>query len=143
MTPEEYIADRIDAQAKWHSKKAVRYKNTYYLLQILEFILSLSIPVLAGCAYQNKNVSFAIGVVGAVIAFIESLCKLCKFHENWIKYRTISEALKNEKYLYMTKSGAYKNKDFSCLVLQVEQILATGNKEWFAINSKPQNHTGS
>lgn len=78
-----------------------------------------------------------------MIAFIESLCKLCKFHENWIKYRTISEALKSEKYLYMTGSGTYRDKDFSRLVLQVEQILTTGNQEWLSMNSESQNYTCS
>jgi hypothetical protein len=51
------------------------------------------------------------------VAAIAGLITLIKFQENWTEYRTVSETLKFEKFLFLSKAGPYKEmKDpFLCL----------------------------
>ena len=136
-----YITNRLDDQIQWYSSKSQSCQKKYKWLQGTEIILAAAIPVL-GCIaglYPDdclKNMMLcASSLLGAAIAVIESICKMCKFHENWIQYRFIAELLKHEKYLYLTKTEPYDIEDrFSYLVQRVERIISSENVNWVGIN---------
>jgi len=46
-------------------------------------------------------------VLGGVVVVVASVGKLFKFHENWLQYRTLVEALEREKELYSVGAGDY------------------------------------
>ena len=69
--------------------------------------------------------------MSATVAILAGLIALFRFHENWISYRTTSESLKHEKYLYSTDTYPYNKEDkFSILVNNVEQIISSENSVW-------------
>ena len=56
-----------------------------------------------------------------------------KFQEKWSEYRTTSETLKHEKYLYETKSGPYDNErtdNFKSFVVRIENLISKENSSW-------------
>lgn len=65
------------------------------------------------------------------------MCKLNKWHENWIQYRYIAELLKHEKYLYITKASPYDDENaFEFLVQRVERTISSENVNWVGLNEE-------
>ena len=84
-------------------------------MQIIEIIAATASPLIGciGLAWQQCSIiaTIIISALGSAIACIESIEKLCKYHENWINYRSVSELLKHEKYLYLTQTEPYTQED--------------------------------
>lgn len=132
---DEYIDQRLDAQIKWYSEKSSHAQKMYKRSQIIEIVLASSIPLLSGYTSNRIYISIIIGVFGAIIAIIESLSKLYKWHENWIQYRTTSELLKYHKHLYLTQSPPYTTGDATIeniFIKNIEDIISSENNQWKA-----------
>lgn len=135
---EEYIEKRVNDQIIWYDEKSKNAQKYYKAYQIVEIILATLIPLLAGYSQSYKQITFIIGLFGAVIAIIESITKLYKFHENWIQYRTTCEMLRYQKYLYLTRSAPYNSKDETVdnvFVRTIENIISAENNQWKLINT--------
>lgn len=127
MNEESYIKTRLDDQIEWYSKKSSQYKYKFYTMRALEIILAGAIPVL----FCWSKVQWMIPFLSAIVAILAGLLALFRFHENWISYRTTSESLKHEKYLYLTSTYPYNNEDkLSKLVHNIEQIISSENSLW-------------
>ena len=134
LSETEYLIKRIDDQQDWHSNKSIYCQKWYKRLTIAEAVLVLAIPIVAFIPCDTRIYVIFIGVITSALKFINIQCN---YHELWIKYRLIAEALKKEKYLYQTGTGIYKNEKtrFNLLVQNTEQILQEGNTVWSAISS--------
>lgn len=135
----EYISQRLNEQIEWYSQKSSTAQKRYKTLQRAEIIIATATPVL-GCLalafeYISIFLTILISALGSTIAGIEAICKMNKYHENWIQYRYISELLKHEKYLFITKTSPYDdNAAFSLLVQRVERTISSENVNWVGIN---------
>ena len=129
---DEYVNERIKGQIKWYSGKSAQNKRTYIWLQFFEFVAAALIPVCVAFLEGHWFLRLIVALLGAGLAIMEGVEKLCKSHENWLDYRTVAERLKCELYYYKTQSGPYKNVDdrFNHLVEQVERILSTEHAVW-------------
>jgi len=131
MTEDEYINDRLINQLNWYSKKSQYNQKYHKSLKIIEIVSASIIPFVAG---MNENIPYSnwiLGISGILIAVITAISALCKFQENWIQYRTISETLKHEKYLYLTKVYPYdSSSSFDLLVKRVESLISKENTQW-------------
>jgi len=59
---------------------------------------------------------------------------LYQFQENWTAYRSTCESLKQEKYLFLTKTEPYNGSDpFPLFVQRVESILSKERTAWTQI----------
>ncbi len=142
MSPDEYIKTRLEDQIEWYSRKSSEAQCKYKVSQTIEIITAAAIPILTSiCAvtgFTSVILSIIIGGLGSIIAVIESICKMNKYHENWIQYRYISELLKHEKYLFQTHAAPYDDDDskstFSFLVQRVERTISSENVNWVGIN---------
>lgn len=135
----EYIAQRLDDQIEWYSNKSSEAQKKYKILQRAEIIIAATTPVLGCVALAFEKVGIFLTIVmsalGSIIATIEAICKMNKYHENWIQYRYISELLKHEKYLFITKTPPYDDESaFSLLVQRVERTISSENVNWVGIN---------
>lgn len=151
MNIEEYIKTRVDTEIQWYSKKSKQCQNMYKGYQVAEIILASSIPLLSAYSEKSVIIAFIIGLFGAIIAIIESITKLYKYHENWIQYRTTCELLKYQKHLYLTKSYPYNDCDETIeniFVKNIENIISSENNQWKAMNvagedNKKGNHSST
>ncbi|MBE3580216.1 MAG: DUF4231 domain-containing protein [Thermoanaerobacteraceae bacterium] len=136
MTEEEYIAKRLDEQIEWYDKKSKWNQKWYKRLKTAEFVLAASVPVLVAFVTYHWFIKVAIATAGSAVAVISAVHGLYNFHENWIEYRSVCEALKREKHLYLTRSGIYTETEnpFSLLVDRVESIMARENIAWAQVH---------
>jgi hypothetical protein len=72
-----------------------------------------------------------VGVLGVALALLTGLEVLFKFHDKWTNYRGTLETLKQEKFMFLSKAGPYKNdQSLSTLTERIETILAKENSTW-------------
>ncbi len=132
MNQDEYIRNRLDEQIDWYDRTAAWNQKWYKRLQIASILAAALIPFLSGyMSGESSAVKILIGGLGFVVAAITALLGLYRFHENWIEYRTASEALKGEKFRYLTAVEPYNGDDpFPLLVTRVEALLSGEHATW-------------
>ncbi len=140
LQPNEYIKNRLNDQISWYDKKSATQKKWYYWSKVITLICTASIPVIS-VAFRHQSFTVIITAVIAAIATItEGILTLTKWHEKWIAYRSNAEALKHEKYSYLTSSGVYSNLNnndkFHTLVDRTENIISNENTNWASLGKK-------
>lgn len=131
MSEDEYIEQRLCDQINWYDNKSSSAQRMYKRLRGAEFICAALIPVLAAFGDKNACVPIVMGVLGAVVVVLASFLSLGQYQENWVQYRTTCEALRHEKYRFLTRTGPYGDKSaFSLLVDRVESLISKENSEW-------------
>lgn len=149
LTIEQYIELRLDAQQSYHSAKAGDLQSKYVRFSRTQIILAALIPVVAILdPTEHEYLQLLTGIIGATIAIIGGFMSLGNYQQNWISYRTTSEALKAEKFTFLTRCGEYSDgaiviasdvtdKDEAkahillCrLQSNVEKIIANQNDQW-------------
>ena len=139
---------RLENQIKWYSKESGRAKRMFKRLKTATLGISVSIPIVAGLvAYfplvSGVKTSIVTGILGATIALLEGLQQLNQYHQNWISYRSTAEALKHEKFLFLSKAGSYASADNPNPILaeRVESLVSQEHAKWSSVQEqtpKPQ-----
>jgi len=137
MESEEYINERLNNQIDWYEKKSIKNKKLFYTFHILEIFIALSIPFLSNITNEESLWLYkTIGFLSLTIAMIASILSLSKYQVNWIQYRSTSEYLKSEKYMYLTKSGPYnQDQSYNVLVQRIEEAILKENSKWIELQS--------
>jgi len=144
MSEEEYFKDRLNNQIDWYDGKSQTNQKWFKRLRLLEIVTAAIIPFLAGIGTKMPYNSIIIGVLGVIIAVSAGLSALYKYHENWIEYRTTSETLKHEKYLFQAKCSPYDSEDAFCkLVQRVEGLISKENTQWSRYVKKQKRHNNA
>lgn len=132
MNEEEYFEKRLEDQIHWYDKKSMFNQGWYKRLRVMEIAAAAAIPLLAGFIKDNSDpFKIVIGLLGLIIVVLTAVITLYKFQENWIEYRTTSETLKHEKFLFLTASEPYNVKEpFQLLVQRVENLISKENTKW-------------
>lgn len=139
-----YMEHRWYGQWKYYDERAEDNKQRYLLLQRIIVIGSVTVPVLisVGPSIQAgfESVGDSARLVLDMITIISSLAvavaagieRLYKYGEYWSSYRNAAEELMQEKALYDTRSGAYKDSEtpFLDFVKFTEDIIAQQNGRW-------------
>jgi hypothetical protein len=70
--------------------------------------------------------------LGAAIACAEGIQQLNQYHHNWITYRATAEALKHEKYLFLSTAGPYAsaNNPKALLAERIESLVSQEHAKW-------------
>lgn len=139
MKEEEYLEERVKNQMQWYSKQSSNNKKWYMRLKAAETVLALLIPFLT--AYISNNtpgLKIIVGSIGVLVALASNLVILFKLHENWLQYRTTLEAMKYEKFMFLTKTGVYATvpDPFKAFVEKFEFIISKENANWAASMQK-------
>ena len=138
ISPEDYIEQRLNDQINWYGQKSSTNQLWFKRLRFAEIVAAAVIPFLAGFAGESLSIKIAIGALGVVVAIIASLLALLRLQEHWINYRATAEALKTEKFLFLTQTLPYdKENAFHLLVQRVEALLSKESTEWTQSMIKP------
>jgi len=134
-----YFQERLESEIRWHSEKARSNKNMFQLFQVAILVASAFIPIVNVSGLGDPQTRLASSVLAGVAAIAAGITQLGKYQENWILYRTTSEVLKKEKYLFLNSAGEYsdltaeeKNK---LLVERVESVISTETSKYFLTHS--------
>ena len=139
MNEEEYLKDRLDDQINWYDRKSSQNQKTYKRLQFVLIISAASVPFISGYVDNLSYLQYLLGGIGVLIAAVTGLLSLYKFQEIWTTYRTTCESLRREKFLYLTRTDPYIEKNaFNLLVQRVEALLAKENSSWVEVMKKTE-----
>ncbi|MEK6479459.1 DUF4231 domain-containing protein [Catalinimonas sp. 4WD22] len=131
VTPEEYVETRLEDQIVWYGRKSSSNQRMYKRLQLITVVSSSSIPFLSAYTSEYNFIAIIVGVIGVTVAAITAVNSLYKYQENWISYRSTSESLKLQKFLYLTNTDPYHEEGaFNLLVQNVEMIISKENATW-------------
>ncbi len=134
MTEQEYITERIDDQIKWYGKKSGINKRWYNRCQMALLFLATLITLSAVVGKEDElyhQMRIIVPLMGALIAIITGIMKINKYQDNWMTYRSTSEALKQEKIMFLTKCEPYGGSNaFKILVQRAESLMSSENSSW-------------
>ena len=138
ISPEDYVEQRLNDQINWYGQKSAANQRWFKRLRFAEIVAAAVIPFVSGFADGSLRIKIAIGALGVIVAIIASLLALLRLQEHWINYRATAEALKTEKFLFLTQTQPYDTADaFHLLVQRVEALLSKENTEWMQSMIKP------
>jgi Protein of unknown function (DUF4231) len=131
ITEAAYLADRVDNQIDWYSRKSSAAQSRHKQLRMTEVVAAAAIPLLSGMGERVPGGPWIIGILGACVAIAAATSGIFKYHENWIQYRATSEQLKHEKYLFLARVTPYGESDaFQVLVQRIEGLISKENSTW-------------
>jgi hypothetical protein len=133
-----YLSSRVDEQLSWLSRVSKINKRRYLGLRIFEILLGTSITIFSPYAARVSWGPLAIALAGGGIALSGSLLALNRNQENWVRYRSLNEALKREKYLFLTGSPPYDDEEtsFTRFVASTEALMSGERASWARQMSK-------
>ena len=131
----EYVERRLEPQRKWHNEKATWNKRRFYTVEVTTLLAGAAIPIVNLWVVNDPYWAGVVSaVLGGIVVVATSVGKLFKFHENWLQYRALVEALEREKELYSVGAGEYAETDKAernrLLVERVENILANTTSQF-------------
>lgn len=134
MDVEEYMRDRLEDQLDWYDSKSLTNQRLFKRLRLAEIAAAATIPLLAGFISVDRPIlPILVGILGSIVALIAGALGLYQFENRWIEYRTTSESLKKEKFLFLTESEPFSrapNENYKLLVQRVETLLSKENTSW-------------
>jgi len=133
---QDVTLDRLEDQLDWYSRKSGQNKRAFRGLKVCTVIAAAFVPAVA----ISSKTPWLTSALGLLITVIEGLQQLYQFQANWISYRSISEALKHEKYLYLAKAGPYAaaTDPHTLLAERVESLVSQENSKWALGQEKAQ-----
>jgi hypothetical protein len=146
ITDEQFIKERIDDQLNWYNEKSSYNQKKYRFYKRWEFIIGASVPVLVTFigmsfipAWFSNFLQIIAALSGIVAVIITKTLELNDYYNYWINYRVTCEALRNEKYKYLSHSEPYDEEDaFPRLVANIDAIMSRETQRWGQKNVKRQ-----
>ncbi|NNH73807.1 DUF4231 domain-containing protein [Nocardia uniformis] len=111
----------------WYRGKSSVAQQMYKRVKFGQIVVGGMVPVLAVVPGWN----WLTAIVAATVVIAEGAQQLFQWQNNWLGYRSIAEALKGEKYLYLAHAGNYRDGDRrTVLAERLEQLLSQQNLRW-------------
>jgi hypothetical protein len=120
---------RLENQINWYGRKSAYSQQRFKAIKVGQIVVAALVPVLAAVDGVPR---WTLGALGAVVVILEGFQQLFQYQQNWITYRSTSEALKHEKYLYLADAGPYahtRRKD-GLLAERVEGLVSQEHSRW-------------
>ncbi|MFN7899627.1 MAG: DUF4231 domain-containing protein [Synechococcaceae cyanobacterium] len=129
---ETYLQERLEEQISWLSQASQSNKRAFLRLRLLQILLGTAITIFSPFSTRFSWGALAVSLAGGAVAVAGSLMALQRHQENWLRYRSLAQALKHEKYLYLTDTPPYDAADsaFQRLVSTCEALMAAESNQW-------------
>jgi len=125
-----YLEQRVRDQVEWYGRKSRWNQRWFRLLRVVEIVAAAMIPFLTAVP-DVPRMKYVIGGLGVLITVVAGVLALFQFQERWAEYRTTSESLKRERFLFLTGAEPYAGADgFPVFVQRVETLLSKENAGW-------------
>jgi hypothetical protein len=143
MLPDEYLQERVDDQINWFDGKGLSNQRCFKSLRITEIVSAAIIPFMVAYSDAIPYGKIIVGSLGMLIAISAGIATLNQYQENWLMYRTTCEALRHEKFLFITKTKPYAEENaFEHFVSRIENLISKENAQWAHVTKKkPPNKT--
>jgi len=119
---------RFEDQLAWYEGKSASAKPAWKRVKLVQIVVAAAIPVLAGADVSTGW----LGGIGAFLVVLEASQQLNQWRADWILYRSTSESLKHERFLYLAHAGPYTEARDSDRVFaeRVEGLVSQEHARW-------------
>lgn len=139
MDAETYLEERLQSQIDWHEAKSSWNQRMFKRSQSLVIVAGALLPLLAGFQESFAWMSWAIGLIGVLVAVVTGVISLYRFQELWVDYRLTAETLQQERFRFLTRVPPYDAEaPLAVLVDRVESVLAEQNAQWQPVASEKE-----
>ena len=128
MSASDVTLDRLDNQISWYDRKSVQNHRWFKTVKAIQLTAAAAVPVVA-----TIGVRAAVpAALGAAVVVLEGLQQLNQYQQNWTSYRSTSEALKHEKYLFLALAGPYAGavSPHTLLADRIEGLISQEHAKW-------------
>lgn len=124
----------LNSYLAYYDHKSVTNKKRYTCLVLLDIIISALIPFTALFIDVFVPAKYIVALMGSSITIVTALNTTFGYHKLWIEYRTVAEALKHQKVLYINNCNPYNDENKrELLIFIVNSILEKENRNWKSI----------
>jgi len=136
---------RLIDQFNWYDRKSQHCQYWYKKLKITQVLAAVLIP--ATSLLPTDCAKWTASALGILIAVLEAIQQLNQYATLWFTYRATAERLKHEKFLFLSRAGAYRTlselERLIVLAERVEEHISTEHANWFnetrnAVARKPE-----
>jgi hypothetical protein len=121
------IWDRLVDQLDWYDRKSQSAQRAYKQVKIGQLLLAAGVPV----AVASAAPGILTAMLGALVIVLEGVQQLYQWQTNWVVYRSTSELLKHEKFLYLAGAGPYSGPEpHRMLAEYVEGLVSQEHARW-------------
>jgi len=125
--------ERLEDQLDWYDHKSLLAQKAYKRAKTLELVVAATVPVLAALDAPGPLTA----ALAAAVVIIEGVLQLNQWQTNWVLYRGTAEALKHEKYLYLSEAGPYGGPERDrVLAERVEGLVSQEHAKWTEARSR-------
>jgi hypothetical protein len=119
--------DRLEDQLRWYDRKSVAAHQAYKRVKLGQIIVGAAVIVVAAL-----QVSAAVtATLATFVVLAEGAQQLWQWQTNWVLYRMTAEALKHERYLYISSAGPYSEGDrHRVLAERLEGLISQHHAKW-------------
>lgn len=118
---------RLEDQLGWYDRKSIAAQRAFTRLKVVELIIAAAVPVVAG----TGGSPWITASLGAAVVVLEAVQQLFQWQTNWVLYRSTAEALKHEKYLFLSSAGPYASADRPrVLAERIEGLISQEHAKW-------------
>jgi hypothetical protein len=138
----KYMDERVEDQLTYYKKAANSAKKKHIFVQTTIIILGLLVPVVINLPNNwgatETFQAFVKGVVTVLslsLAILTGISNFRKYGDLWLTYRMTEELIKQEKFLFLTKSGKYLENEFAGneFVQNIEAIISSEHNKFRTI----------
>jgi hypothetical protein len=128
MSEKDATLTRLDDQICWYDARSSSNQYKFKVLKVIVIACAALVPFFSALHVSE----LMVGGLGIAIAVIEGLQQLNQYHANWITYRSTSEALKHDKYLFLANAGPYAaaTNPHALLAERIESLVSQEHAKW-------------
>jgi hypothetical protein len=121
LQPDPTLA-RLEYAIAWYDREGARNERAYSRVKAAVFVAAGTMPLFVGLGAPPV----IVGGLAVVIALLEALQQLHQYERREIRYRTIAESLKREKFLFLAGAQPYNGESgvIPLLAERVEVLVA-------------------
>ncbi|MGY1640621.1 DUF4231 domain-containing protein [Geodermatophilus sp. SYSU D00703] len=121
------VWDRLVDQLGWYDRRSQTAQRAYKRVKIGQLILAAGVPV----AVASAAPGVLTALLGALVVVLEGVQQLYQWQTNWVLYRSTSESLRHEQYLYLAGAGPYSGPEaHRVLAERVEGLVSQEHARW-------------
>ncbi|WP_433206683.1 DUF4231 domain-containing protein [Nocardia sp. CA-107356] len=118
---------RLEDQLGWYRSRGAWAQSAYKRVKVAQIVVSAVVPVLAAAGVTG----WVTACVAAVVVIAEGVQQMFQWQSTWLLYRGTAEALKRERFLYVSEAGPYTGPERRrVLAERMDAIMAGETASW-------------
>ena len=135
MNAQTYLDTRVKEQLEYYEGAAGNAKKAHHRAQTTIIVFGVLVPVIVnnpGALLETGQVTLVVTLMTLVIAILTGLSSFRKWGDLWLSFRMTEELLKHEKFVFITGSGDYQDRDtaFPAFVNKIELIVSAEHNKF-------------